>query len=589
MVLGENDTAAAFGDTDRPLEGKKRGSRSYNENSERKKVKISDKLRSKKSRHQRRSHDFDDAPSSKSSLMATSSDDSSEYYRDRRKRHKKEHRKSKKKEKKKKKKEKTDPRKGRRGKEKSPDDLDISNGLERKHILAHELCNLFDRHPSFASDLPVMLIRLGSGATFDFRSMTDQDAALGLVKVLKCLHPFGVLSNEDETVWSWKSPAGAHGTQSKSELVLVRVVRALLDQIGISIEAVEQYENPSLESPLNTTDGDFVASVTGSSTGSPVEHKVQEILHSFAAADLASDLAALCKMILDGECVNLDGLPNDQLKEALESLFDLCGLEKLEIEVDNDEGDTDMPFGYGLPESQAESESSKEFLSQIRDSCQAKPFKVERRSIQGPMLNWEAYKGEVEHPKVYGDTDTSDEDDGPMPIGAEAKAREATLTKEHIKASASRRAHELACAKQGIKIDAFSGGNVREEWMVVPGKFDFFDSVKSGQPIRSRTFEGKSKAENNNRPETIDPKVQAEIRAIREAYEDSRGPSLMDQHREATKQRLAQEQSAGKNSSSWKWDREKDLDAGRRVDKEALGMILGGAGSDLKNKFQSGL
>jgi Protein of unknown function (DUF3752) len=586
QVPGEDDTAAAVGDTDRPLEGKKRGSLSYDDNSELKKVKSVKKRHSKKSKHRRRSYDSDDDPPSNSASNRTSSDDSSEYRRDRRKRRKKEHRKSKK-TKKERKKEKKEPCKRDFGKEKILDDVDNFDGLERNHALANELCNLFERHPSFSNDLPIMLIRLGSGATFDLRSMTDRDAALGLVKVLKCLHPFGVLSNEDETIWSWKNPARAHGSKSSNDLVLIRLVRALLDQIGITIEAVEQYENPGPRDAANASDRELATSVSASKSGlSPLVHKVKELLQTFGS-DLAADLAGLCKMILEGECVNLDALPNEQLKEALESLFDLCGLERLEIDVDGDETDTDVALGYGLPESQAENANSKEYVSHLLDACHANSLQAECRSIQGPMLNPAVYH-EVELPNLNYHSDTSDDDDGPMQLGFAAKAREATLTKEHIKASASRRAHELACAKQGIKIDSLSSGNVREEWMVVPGKFDFFDSIKSGQPIRSRMFEGKSKAESSNRQEPIDPKVQAEIRAIREAYEDSRGPSLMDQHRDTIKQRHAQEKSAGKNSSSWKWDRDKDLDAGRRVDKEALGMILGGAGSDLKKKFQSG-
>ena len=59
----------------------------------------------------------------------------------------------------------------------------------------------------------------------------------------------------------------------------------------------------------------------------------------------------------------------------------------------------------------------------------------------------------------------------------------------------------------------------------------------------------------------------------------------MDVHREKKRQVAAElEKSTG--SEPWKWNRDKDLDAGRRVDKDALNMILGGAGKDLKSKFQ---
>ena len=38
------------------------------------------------------------------------------------------------------------------------------------------------------------------------------------------------------------------------------------------------------------------------------------------------------------------------------------------------------------------------------------------------------------------------------------------------------------------------------------------------------------------------------------------------------------------SANKWKWNREKHLDSGRRVDKNALKMVLGGDG--LKSKFQ---
>jgi Protein of unknown function (DUF3752) len=76
--------------------------------------------------------------------------------------------------------------------------------------------------------------------------------------------------------------------------------------------------------------------------------------------------------------------------------------------------------------------------------------------------------------------------------------------------------------------------------------------------------------------------------AIMKAHQDARGPSLMDQHK-ATK-RKEKEAAAAKSAGKvdWKWNRDDDLDAGRRVDKDALGMILGGAADNLKTKFQGG-
>ena len=45
---------------------------------------------------------------------------------------------------------------------------------------------------------------------------------------------------------------------------------------------------------------------------------------------------------------------------------------------------------------------------------------------------------------------------------------------------------------------------------------------------------------------------------------------------------------AKQNKGAYGWNRDKDLDAGRRVDKDALKVILGGGGNELKDKFQGG-
>jgi hypothetical protein len=45
---------------------------------------------------------------------------------------------------------------------------------------------------------------------------------------------------------------------------------------------------------------------------------------------------------------------------------------------------------------------------------------------------------------------------------------------------------------------------------------------------------------------------------------------------------------AANGKNEWKWSRDDDLDAGRRVDKDHLGMILGGAADNLKTKFKGG-
>lgn len=545
----------------------------------------SSKRASSKSSKKKKSHKRDRYYSDDDSSVE---DDDDSCYRDRKSR-KKDHKKDKKKRKDKKKK------KSRRAHRDADDSESPVNGdsdrlLERNHDLAQALCSLFDGHPALASDLPIMLIRLTGGASFNLSQMTDVDAANGLARVFECLQPFGV-EHQEGSAWVWKNPAGGGSSRSNNsntgvELVLVRVVRALLDQIGLTSLAVDRFENPP-PSPQKEVH-ERVPDRSRDALESSIERQATEMLKSFREGNLASELAVLCKMILEGEVIALDGLPDERLRVALEYLFASCGLEKSEMEVDSDDeaGEDDAAaMGYGLPESN--NESAKAMLTSVLQVCHTKPATtVSRRPVKGPMMHPESYDNDGEAQYANEGNVSSDEDEGPLPVGVADKARASKLSNEQVKAIAARRARELACAKQGIELDP-SDGNVREEWMLVPGKFDFFSAIKSGQPIRSRQFDAKSKAEGVGPVEQVDPAIQAEIHAIKYAYEEARGPSLMEEHRDAKRIEASQKQPGGKDS--WKWNRDKDLDAGRRVDKDALNMILGGAGSDLKNKFQSSL
>jgi hypothetical protein len=118
--------------------------------------------------------------------------------------------------------------------------------------------------------------------------------------------------------------------------------------------------------------------------------------------------------------------------------------------------------------------------------------------------------------------------------------------------------------------------------MLVPGEHDFLSSIKSGQA--SRNFQNKKSRDNEEGAKPINPAIQAEMDAIMKAHADARGPSLVDQHREKKK---LEKEAAADTKAQWKWSRD-DLDAGRRVDKDALHMVLGGAADNLKTKFQGG-
>jgi hypothetical protein len=523
----------------------------------RKRDKSSSKKHSKRKKDHKKKHRRDRSPSS----------DEDSY--EERKRRKKDHKKDKKKAKK-------------RSREEGRDEVDNSI-FERNFALTEALCNLFDTHPALAADLPIMLIRIAGGTTFDLTQMTDVGAAHGLSKVFACLEPFGV-EQDEKGAWVWKGPLGG-----SNELVLIKVVRTMLDQIGITIDAVDRFEERQDDEKVAAakTKSQSLQRLAAELESNKVQSQTMDLLKQFANGQLPKELAEICKLIMEGESIDLDNLPDERLRDCLESLFIECGLEKSEMENDesDNEQEEDSPsMGYGLPENSADAARAK--MSSVLQVCEAKPPASKsgnaagRRPMKGPMPTPEAYANDEQE-----EDDESEDDEGPLPLGARVKGP--ALPTELIKAKAEQRTRELAGVKGGIAAeDIPPEGEGREEWMLVPGKFDLLSAIKSGNPTRSRNFESKSKQDSgpNESEMPVDPKIRAEMDSIMQAHSDARGPSLVDQHRQDKAQK-DQESGADKN---WKWSRDKDLDSGRRVDKNALNMVFGGASDNLKKKFQGG-
>lgn len=125
--------------------------------------------------------------------------------------------------------------------------------------------------------------------------------------------------------------------------------------------------------------------------------------------------------------------------------------------------------------------------------------------------------------------------------------------------------------------------------MLVPGEHDFLKGISKS--TRSRNFKNEKMRGQAIIPyadgksvEQINPEVLKEVHAIQRAYEQSRGPSLFDAHRQKTQESKQQRQ-----GNEWTWSRDTNLDDGRRVDKNALHLVLGGASTELKSKFQGSL
>ena len=190
------------------------------------------------------------------------------------------------------------------------------------------------------------------------------------------------------------------------------------------------------------------------------------------------------------------------------------------------------------------------------------------------------------------DDDDGDDDDeeGPAPEGSEKAKRRVqkgpTLPPEVIKEIANRRKRELDGVASGMEIQSRDIAE-REQWMMEPGEHEFLRGIKSGKiPIKSRNFENTKQSSTREVAASMYPALQAEMDAIMDLHRQARGPSLFEQHRLKKSVENAEAKKGGK--AEWKWSRDKDLDAGRRVDKNNLNMIMGGAASNLKDKFQGG-
>ena len=505
-----------------------------------------------------------------------------------------------------KKKHKSEKRRHKHSKKSSRNDNDDNRSsspaapeLGRSDVLAQALCKILDERPLFANELPLILIRMAGGAAFDLRQMTDYAAAQGLHAVFESLASFGVQQNPETKLWIFKSPA----VGNRDELVLLRVIRALLGDIGITMEGVQNYETSAkqqeklrVEKAKQKAEEHAAAALDAAQKEEleDLKARTRAVLVDFSQKDdqLGQQLAGLCKTIAEGESISIDALPDTELKTALEAVFVQCGLEKSEMQDDDDSDDDDKSdadeegplLGYGLPDGENSAVQIK--LASVMEACRNPIAPTTRRAIgpaRGPMTKEEIQASSASYPN---ESESEADDEGPAPVGAvKRRPRGPAIPQELIEAQAEHREIELKATVQGVSMPTKEGE--REEWMLVPGKHDFLSTIKSGQAIKSRGFENKkAKGGGNDDPRPIHPAIQAEMDAIMEAHANARGPSLIEQHR--AKLRQDKEEAASKKGESWTWNRDNDLDAGRRVDKNALNMVLGGAVENLKTKFQGG-
>mmetsp|Transcript_30201 Transcript_30201/g.63685 ORF Transcript_30201/g.63685 Transcript_30201/m.63685 type:complete len:649 (-) Transcript_30201:493-2439(-) len=585
-------------------------------------------------RDRSRSHD---SRASDSSSRSSSSSSASSRSDDRRrhsskKRHRKERKKKDKKHKKKKDKKKHKSKKKksrRRSRSGSPSDsppreIEMPSAPPGAHELASALASLFDAYPAMAtldgSGIPLLFIQLGRGTEYELSQMPDARLSGLLHNVFKALQIHGMEQVGGHGAWRWSnampSGGGRRGGCGGDELALLRLSRALLNGVGFTMDRVEGYERDQMQQrqmqmqqerlPQKPQDGNVDAQNGETSTKSAekaveneedvrhrkrVERMTSQLLDRFdpknssaSESSLANELQGICDVLLEGESVQLDGIENAKLKATLAQLFQLVGLELVEMEDEDseeeDEEGGDMEngkneekvMGYALPDAGIK-DSVASHLNEVLRVCR---FRSSGGSQDAPK-SWAANPAmQMEKGKAEEES-SSDEDDGPAPLGTVAA----------VKASKRKRPPPMQTNATSEKID--EGG--REEWMMVPGEHDFLKGIQAGgsKSTRGRTFKneknrGQSIAAASANNEPINPEVLEEVNAIKRAYEESRGPSLIDAHRQM--QHDKKQQQAGQKE--WTWNRDKNLEDGRRVDKNALHLVLGGASTELKSKFHGG-
>jgi len=499
--------------------------------------------------------------------------------------------------------------------------------------------------------IPLLFIQLGRGTEFVLSQMPDQNLARLLEGVFAALAVHGMeRSGTGNGAWKWGNAVvtsgrrGGNGSGS-DDLALLRLTRALLDGVGVTMGTVQEYERreelerrravvalqeeqqrqkeeleQGRQEKVNLSRGKSEEE-TQPNDGADMKHKKRvermacQLLDRFdprnsseaSSSGLANELQGICDILLEGESVQLDGIENDKLRATLAQLFQLVGLELVEMDddeedddengiADADEGDKNgdkegakanalkiKEMGYALPEDSDVRNAVTSYLNEVLRVCR---FRTSDGK-EGAPTSWAAKPTTTtgdgkQHAEMES---SSDEDDGPAPLGTMAA----------VKATKRQRPPKLRDPNNPLSAPGHEEGG-REEWMIVPGEHDFLKGIQAGgsKSFRGRTFKNEknrglpiASSSNPNNDEPIDPKVLAEVNAIQQAYEESRGPSLLDAHRQQQQQLKEQEQ--GQKKKEWKWSRDKNLDDGRRVDKNALHMVLGGASTELKNKFQGGV
>jgi len=362
-------------------------------------------------------------------------------------------------------------------------------------------------------------------------------------------------------------------------LSLLIIINKLLDSAGFSLGAVAEYEMEervkiNKENKVREDEERKVREKT------QVKGVLLKMLVNFGT-ELGPEIKGMLDMLMEGEVVVTDGIDNVELKNGIDGLLTLVGLGRSKT----DEGEE----GFGMPEGEAVQRVG-EVLRFLGPVCEVADPKAEIESLRSQStpsnLSSRGPSGPSRGP-ARGPVDDEEDDFAPN------KNAKSLFTPDEIKMQAKIREHELENTRRASKglpplpplnpdLEADPDGTHREEWMLNPGEHNFLDGLAAKEGvIKSRGFKNEKGANTAAAaPEpVVDPEVQAEMEALQRKHDELRGPSLMDVHR--GKVQAAKEEKA--NEKGYGWSR-KDLDAGRRVDKNNLKNLMGGKEA-LKDKF----
>ena len=412
--------------------------------------------------------------------------------------------------------------------------------------------HLFESYPDMVSDLMSMLFKMvSSDTTFNLSQMPDKEAVNSLEDVFVSLKSYGIFKMNDS--WGWKNKLGIH---SKDEFFLLKVCKKMLDEVGITMNSVEEFEHNFKESSERSQ----IESKPNETQ--KIDSVMMTILVKFKDKldVLAHEIIGLCQVILEGEVVSLVGIPDEILRKELENLFEIVGLELVQMEEDIEENES-ISMGYGLPDDDNAQKAAKNLKIAIV-SCQ-NILKVDNATT-------------LKKPNVIPTVEDSDDEIGPS-LPRSNKILGPSLPHEVVETMAKARKKSLLNLKEpGSEVRE----GQRETWMLEPGQHELLKGLKS---IKGRKFKNEKTSTKQHQQPKFDPETQAKLDQILQASHAARGPSLMEQYQQKKKEK-EKKTLYDESANKWKWNREKHLDSGRRVDKNALKMVLGGDG--LKSKFQ---